>query len=525
MPKKARRAYSDEDSDSPDIGMRMRTRNMTSSVEDTSAVRRNLRSRKVTINFEESFDEEVTEVEPKRVLRSRKSQLVEENSFSSCEQDGLHTSNAQSNSMDTGTLDESLLSHEEEVNEVVDKRILRSSTHSHIKPMIEESDTSEYSESEDDEEEEDSCDESDEVVPIIKSSSIRTKKPSKSHYSGNIVENYFSSQSSKSAATSSHTVSLPKMDQATVNRVLSEAPNHFQPGIDALYTMYRSLFNYWLNQLGRGFNILLYGYGSKLNLIDEFRNTHLSKTCHLVVNGFFPGLTIKQVLNQITSDLLEHSGSFKNLPHQCKYICTSLCEDEDAPKELFLIIHNIDGAALREEKSQISLSLLAACPRIHIIASIDHLNSPLLWTEIILARYNWIWHDATTFERYSGETSYENSLLSRQSGALALSSLTHVLKSLTPNAKGIFEIISNHQLDHKGDPTYLGLAFGDLYQKCREKFLVNSDATLRAQLTEFRDHKLLRSKRGQDGTELLTILVETSILEQFINQGLFMIHF
>ncbi len=40
-----------------------------------------------------------------------------------------------------------------------------------------------------------------------------------------------------------------------------------------------------------------------------------------------------------------------------------------------------------------------------------------------------------------------------------------------------------------------GLAFADLYQRCREAFLVNSDLTLRSQLTEFRDHKLIRTKK------------------------------
>ena len=35
----------------------------------------------------------------------------------------------------------------------------------------------------------------------------------------------------------------------------------------------------------------------------------------------------------------------------------------------------------------------------------------------------------------------------------------------------------------------------DLYTRCREKFLVNSDTNLRAQLTEFKDHKLIKVKK------------------------------
>ena len=40
-----------------------------------------------------------------------------------------------------------------------------------------------------------------------------------------------------------------------------------------------------------------------------------------------------------------------------------------------------------------------------------------------------------------------------------------------------------------------GMSFHDLYIRCRESFLVNSDQTLRAQLVEFRDHKLIRAKK------------------------------
>lgn len=61
-----------------------------------------------------------------------------------------------------------------------------------------------------------------------------------------------------------------------------------------------------------------------------------------------------------------------------------------------------------------------------------------------------------------------------------------------------------------------GLCFQDFYQQCREAFLVNSDLTLRAQLTEFRDHKLIRTKKGTDGVEYLLIPVDNGILTDFL---------
>ena len=63
---------------------------------------------------------------------------------------------------------------------------------------------------------------------------------------------------------------------------------------------------------------------------------------------------------------------------------------------------------------------------------------------------------------------------------------------------------------------YQGLAFMELYRKCRSEFLVASDLALRAQLTEFRDHKLIRSKKGADGGEYLTIPLDKPTLSAFL---------
>lgn len=54
---------------------------------------------------------------------------------------------------------------------------------------------------------------------------------------------------------------------------------------------------------------------------------------------------------------------------------------------------------------------------------------------------------------YQEETSFENSLMVQQSGNLALSSLTHIMRSLTSNAKGIFLLLARYQLDNQ-DNTY-----------------------------------------------------------------------
>lgn len=62
------------------------------------------------------------------------------------------------------------------------------------------------------------------------------------------------------------------------------------------------------------------------------------------------------------------------------------------------------------------------------------------------------------------------------------------------------------------------MAFSDLYKKSREEFLVASDLALKAQLREYLDHKLVRSKRNYDGGEYLVIPLDNVLLKQFLEQ-------
>ena len=199
-------------------------------------------------------------------------------------------------------------------------------------------------------------------------------------------------------------------------------------------------------------------------------------------------------------------------------------------REVFLVVHNIDGPTLRGEKAQGLLAQLAAVPAVRLVCSIDHINAPLLWDQQKLSKFNFVWFDATTFVPYSEETRNENSFMVKQSGTLALNSLNHVFASLTPNAKDIYLMIARYQIesldeqdvaDKDGEEAaYRGIAFNDLYRKCKGAFLVNSDLTLRAQLIEFRDHKLINVKKGQDGYDYLTIPLNSSTLKEFMeDQG------
>lgn len=106
----------------------------------------------------------------------------------------------------------------------------------------------------------------------------------------------------------------------------------------------------------------------------------------------------------------------------------------------------------------------------------------------------------------------------QNSGALELSSMKSVFQSLTSNARGIYKLVVDYQLKNSNNPNYQGISFKDLYSSCRETFLVSSDVALRAQLTEFLDHKLAKMKRAIDGSENVIIPIKNHLLEQFLNE-------
>ncbi|XP_013912815.1 PREDICTED: origin recognition complex subunit 2 [Thamnophis sirtalis] len=353
-------------------------------------------------------------------------------------------------------------------------------------------------------------------VPPSKETSA--KKPKRCS-SSNLVEEYFEAHSSSKVLTSDRTLQKlqeKKLDQESLQNLLNNIPVAFAAEREKLMQQYESLFYKWMLQLHLGFNIVLYGLGSKRDLLENFRISLLQDSVHLVVNGFFPNITIKSILNSITEEVLNHMGTFRSPQDQMDFILKSF--KEDVSSELYLLIHNLDSKMLRGDKNQQILGQLSSLSNIYLIASIDHINAPLMWDQAKQSMYNWLWYETTTFSPYAEETAYENSLLVQHSGSLALSSLTHVLCSLTSNAKGIFRLLVEYQLENKDNPSYLGLSFQELYQRCREAFLVNSDLTLRAQLTEFRDHKLIRTKRGADGVEYLLIPVDAGILADFLQK-------
>lgn len=296
-------------------------------------------------------------------------------------------------------------------------------------------------------------------------------------------------------------------------------------------------FASWMLQLSKGFNIVVFGIGSKQCVLQQFCETYPDRP-YVIVNGFFPTLTVKDILNAIRTDIVTISPNARTDHEVVDAIAAAFQRSPNT--HLFLVIHNIDGPMLRKTKDQHILSRLAKIPNIHLLASVDHINAPLMWDQTCLSNYNFVWYDCTTMVPYTNETAFENSVFLQNSGELNLAAMNNVFQSLTTNARGIYMLlVESHMKNRKyanfqgrrarctiifqfhfifNRCRFAGMAFKDLYHACRERFLVSSDLALRTQLNEFFDHNMAKRKRGIDHTELIAVPIDAHVLEQFIEQ-------
>ena len=147
-------------------------------------------------------------------------------------------------------------------------------------------------------------------------------------------------------------------------------------------------FPLWLTSLILGRNLLLYGFGSKKLLIEQFLNDGITQNfpC-LVVNGYHKAFSLKALLDSITADLLGYFGvTFSTPLVQCEFVAeyfdacyptktsspsyqqlSAHLKPEErtkirAPEHVFIAIHNIERVGPHATHN--ILSLLASVPQV-----------------------------------------------------------------------------------------------------------------------------------------------------------------
>ena len=313
-------------------------------------------------------------------------------------------------------------------------------------------------------------------------------------------ESYFHQNRKARQHTSTSTLaSLKQIDHGTYFQLLRDHPADHAPDREWLHQIHAEQFNQWIFELSQGFNILLYGYGSKRKLLMSFAEKIYTRPGRIVVvNGYLPTLSVKDVLGTVATTLLgaNHNAKLGAAPNDMLSNLISLLDEPSAGK-MTLVFHNLDGEALRQERSQAVIAGLVAHPKISIVASVDHIRAPLLWDAARVSQFNFLWHDATTFEPYSVEIPVDEvlSLVDGAGRAGGTKGVKYVLASLPSNAKSLFRILVGHQLQaivddsdaakgKKRDASEYGVEYRVLYQRAVGEFICSNDVAFRTLLKE-----------------------------------------
>lgn len=290
-----------------------------------------------------------------------------------------------------------------------------------------------------------------------------------------------------------------------------------------LHSLHSRSFPQWRFELSQSFNICLYGYGSKRKLVTAFAKylhtiSPLDPPRILIVNGYTPNLTLRQVLTTLATLVFNCTPSSlpAKLGAQAREILTTLMNHLNAsppPSPYLVFVNSLDAPPLRRSPTPALLAQLAASPHIHLLATCDTPNFPLLWDTNLRDQYNFLFHDTTTFESYSpveiGSVIDDvNELLGRSGRSVkGKEGVGFVLRSLPENARSLYRVLIAELLaamDEEGGGVG-GVDYKVLYQKVVEEFICSNEMGFRQLLKEFYDHQMVVSRRDGSGAELLGV--------------------
>lgn len=381
-------------------------------------------------------------------------------------------------------------------------------------------------ESEDEQEDAEDVLEADDTVPTTpsKRKSGRRKKSPTPPQNLPAHEQYFWQHRPGKIKTSNNTlssVSLPTHEEYHKQITAYEDPHASSHAF--LHTLHSRSFPQWHFELSQSFNICLYGYGSKRKLVTAFAKYLYTKSRSdppriLIINGYTPTLTLRQVLTTLAPLVFDCTPSTlpSKLGTQPREILATLLNylnTSPPPSPYLVFINSLDAPPLRRSPNPSLLAQLAASPHIHLLATCDTPNFPLLWDTNLRDQYNFLFHDTTTFESYSpveiGSVVDEvNELLGRSGRSVkGKEGVGFVLRSLPENARSLYRVLIAELLaamDEEGGGEG-GVDYKVLYQKVVEEFICSNEMGFRQLLKEFYDHQMVVSRRDGSGAELLGV--------------------
>ena len=370
-------------------------------------------------------------------------------------------------------------------------------------------------------------------------------------------EEYFWQNRPAGSKTSNNTLSAQSLlNHDEYFQSIQSYQDPHQPERDFLSELHGRAYDQWIFQLEEGFNICLYGYGSKRiitqrfmahfyhALLDRAPYRGTKKTPKIaVVNGYAAGTTIKEVLITVASAVVPAHLKLPNQPTALLDFLLDHLTNNPPPHAVPVILNSIDSPYLRKGTLPSMLARLAAHPSISLVCTADTPHFPLLWDVGLKTQYKFLFHDATTFAPYDAEidtVETVNELLGRSGRRVGgRDGVGFVLRSLPEQARELFRILVMEQLalsmmegadmdqddvaatpkskgaQAKNPPpeSNQGVEYRVLYHKAVEAFVCTSEVSFRTLLKEFHDHQMIESRKDGMGTERLWVPFRQEELE------------
>lgn len=301
----------------------------------------------------------------------------------------------------------------------------------------------------------------------------------------------------------------------------------------------------WKFLLSTNHSLLLYGYGSKKYLLDNFAKAYLNTDGGvLTLNGYDPQINITQILDILVHlflngiepapihqlDVNEQMrgppiGMFQSPLELCsatvrRAVGIAKALGTQCPRPIYLVIHNIDGVGLRSRDGQRALSVLVTHSValhghfskgetfqdqriVRIAASTDHVDTSMfLWDLETMNNFSWIWKEVHTYEPYFDEIAKgikENfkSIKTVQRESVNFVFMKKVLKSLASKHTTIFNELAKMQLSEGKPNRKLGeydyVNFEEWKHVCLKKaFIVMSESSFDVMMRELIDHHIIQ---------------------------------
>ncbi|KMP03286.1 origin recognition complex protein [Coccidioides immitis H538.4] len=317
---------------------------------------------------------------------------------------------------------------------------------------------------------------------------------------------------------------------------------------EALVDIHERSFPQWNFELIEGFNICLYGYGSKRNLVQRFAGwlyeRYSDPPTIVVVNGYATNVTLRSILATIISAVMGPEAPTK-LGTQLSEVLDVLQSNLNVrpPKHpITVLINSIDAPPLRRQAHQTLLARLASLPHINIVATADTPNFLLLWDIGLRDQFNFAFHDCTTFAPYDAELNVVDevhSLLGRKVRRIGgKQGVGFVLKSLPENTRKLYRLLITELLTMLGDQNIsegevdqattdprdktgnerreTAIEWRTLFHKATEEFISSSELMFRTQLKEFYDHQMIISRTDSSGAEMLGVPLSQEEMESIL---------